>query len=597
MSDGEAQENAKSGTFKRVTDEVPLSAGNEDFEAGPQHVSDKKTSFSNRKNKNSEKTSIKADKSTKEDDSQSSREETLILPYISTALRHGDENVRLEALALVCYTQKTSQPVSPFEAECFQSFLRWNMNIDSAPFRQGVLKCVAALLVRLRGATASYCKGQSAKGGRAVGKNPLECGGNHRPSLVQGVMRRDKDQENFGNLEKDQLKISSLEGDAQKSTDLRRKQQRNPEKTLKGTVHKLSIACNRDPECKTLEISPSSVLTTSADLVLWLVREAHRGMAPDANYQRRILALQLYKEVLLALLPSSVAVPHHGKRVTTSSDPLLMYMNTLAVKERDWGDGHMVSMLPSQPSSQGSNSNESTADLLPNCHEGEALNCFPVKSLHQDTYGDKTTPDHSPASPEIATTINSKSDVNESPARLPLQGYCSDNINTTSNLPPGKSFICTNQQKDMSQTKNHMDTKDQKRSKSYHSASPILDIYGDRRALDQPLVDLAFPWTLNTLLYLCMDEMNDVRAEAREIIQLFTSQGKMQLSPSEGKEWMNRALKLCDSPKASDAESGGTLALTVALLTPRECLREVLDGVPGMDSEVRRERQSCVSVL
>ncbi|XP_045130483.1 uncharacterized protein LOC123515715 [Portunus trituberculatus] len=351
-----------------------------------------------------ERSSMEAASNSKE----SETEEALIMPHIHTALSHRDENVRLEALSLLCHTQKTSQPVSHFETVCLQNFLRWNMNIDSAPFRQGVLKCVAALLVRLRGATASYCKSQNNKGVRS---------------------------------------------------------------TVKKTAKEPTLTHNRNQKCGVVEVSCSTVLSTSAELVMWLVREVHRAMAPDANYQRRILALQLYKEVLLALLPSYTAVPHLGKRVTSSPDSLLLHLNTMTAK--------------------------------------------------------KST----------------------------------NHLNNTS------------------------DGKDKEGNPSLHSLSPELDIYGDRKALDQPLIDLAFPWTLHTLLHLCIDEMNDVRAEAREIIHIFTSQGRMALSCSEGRKWMRRAMKLCDSPKASDAESGGTLALTVALLIPEEHLNEVLEGMSGMESE------------
>ncbi|KAK8399797.1 hypothetical protein O3P69_003670 [Scylla paramamosain] len=464
-----------------------------------------------------EKSRMKTASDSKGGDSESENEEALILLHIHTALRHRDENVRLEALSLLCHTQKTSQPVSHFETVCLQNFLRWNMNVDSAPFRQGVLKCVAALLVRLRGATASYCKGQNAKGGRSASEK---------------------------------------------------------------SVKESTLAHNRNQRGGVLEVSHSTVLSTSAELVLWLVKEAHRGMAPDANYQRRILALQLYKEVLLALLPSSTALPHFEKRVTSSSDPLLLHLNTSAAKAKNiCDDGDVMGALPVASSPQEYNSNKSTSGLPLNCRTGDAESHLLEEPSHQDTHKDRTPIDKAPDSLIFARAINSASDVKGSASRPPLQGSNSDDSTTTFNLPPSNLLPSTDW------WKNTLDRKDNERNPSLHSVRPELDIYGDRKALDQPLVDLAFPWTLNTLLNLCIDEMNDVRAEAREIIHIFTSQGRMALSCSEGREWMSHALKLCDSPKASDAESGGTLVLTVAFLIPEEQLNEVLEGVSGVESE------------
>ena len=445
-------------------------------------------------------------------------EESLIMPYIYAALRHRDENVRLEALSLVCHTQKTSQPVSHFETVCLQNFLKWNMNIDSAPFRQGVLKCVAALLVRLRGATASYCKNQNTKRGRPTVK---KCA--NEPNLVH----------------------------------------------------------NRSQKCGVLEVNCSTVLISSAELVLWLVREAHRSMAPDANYQRRILALQLYKEVLMALLPSYTTLPHHGKRVTSSSHPLLQHLNTMTAKKSVCDNGGVVGELPVAPPAHSYSGNKNITGLSHNCHIRNAKSHLPEESSHQNTRRDRAPIDHAPDSLVLPTAINSAGDVKGSASRPPLQGSSSNSSTTPSSLPPTNTLPSTYY------CKNTLDGKDKVRNPSLHSVSPELDIYGDRKALDQPLLDLAYPWTLHTLLHLCIDEMNDVRAEAREIIHIFTSQGRMALSCSEGKEWMRHALKLCDSPKASDAESGGTLALTVALLIPEDHMNKVLDGVSGMGSEVR----------
>ncbi|XP_071535152.1 tRNA (32-2'-O)-methyltransferase regulator THADA-like isoform X2 [Panulirus ornatus] len=146
-----------------------------------------------------------------------------IFSFIRLALCHVDETVRGEALSLLCHTQKASQPVL-LESNFLKFFFKWNMNIDSAPFRQGIIKCYKALVVRLRDASASELK-----------NSPFR-------ALSSG----------------------------QCSTEF----------------------------LKNFSVTPT--LKINIELLVWLVELFHSNLAPDGNYQRRVLSLQLYKETLLA---------------------------------------------------------------------------------------------------------------------------------------------------------------------------------------------------------------------------------------------------------------------------------------------------------
>nr|XP_045582396.1 thyroid adenoma-associated protein homolog [Procambarus clarkii] len=108
-------------------------------------------------------------KSTNEDlvhNNENEFNEITVLPvmlYIQSALNHINETVRGEALSLLCHTQKASQPVSLEESICIKTFFKFNMNIDSTPFRQGIIKCYKALVIRLRDASAAELKKLSFK--------------------------------------------------------------------------------------------------------------------------------------------------------------------------------------------------------------------------------------------------------------------------------------------------------------------------------------------------------------------------------------------------------------------------------------------------
>ncbi|XP_066944659.1 tRNA (32-2'-O)-methyltransferase regulator THADA-like [Macrobrachium rosenbergii] len=74
------------------------------------------------------------------------------------AINHIDEMVRSEALAFLCHTKKASQPVTHFESKLLKEFFSLNVNVDSAPFRQNVIRCYKALVVRLRDSCAAVLK-------------------------------------------------------------------------------------------------------------------------------------------------------------------------------------------------------------------------------------------------------------------------------------------------------------------------------------------------------------------------------------------------------------------------------------------------------
>ncbi|XP_069954857.1 tRNA (32-2'-O)-methyltransferase regulator THADA-like isoform X2 [Cherax quadricarinatus] len=91
-------------------------------------------------------------------DTQGELSSLSVMSYIESAVNHLNEAVRGEALSLLCNTQKTSQPVSLEESNYIKLFFKFNMNIDSMPFRQNIKKCYKALIVRLRDASAAELK-------------------------------------------------------------------------------------------------------------------------------------------------------------------------------------------------------------------------------------------------------------------------------------------------------------------------------------------------------------------------------------------------------------------------------------------------------
>ncbi|XP_022256131.1 thyroid adenoma-associated protein homolog isoform X2 [Limulus polyphemus] len=65
-------------------------------------------------------------------------------------LAHIDESVRIEAVMLVCTSQKKTELPTLLEIETLKDFLSNNLNIDSGPFRCQLFKHVTTFLVRIR---------------------------------------------------------------------------------------------------------------------------------------------------------------------------------------------------------------------------------------------------------------------------------------------------------------------------------------------------------------------------------------------------------------------------------------------------------------
>ncbi|KAG7155186.1 Thyroid adenoma-associated protein-like 1 [Homarus americanus] len=262
-----------------------------------------------------------------------------VLSYLKPALSHLDETVRGEALSFLCHTRKASEPVSLEESSYLKWFFKYNMNIDSAPFRQGMIKCYKALVARLRDASATELKKLS----------------------FRVLNSKDYSSEFVRNLKA------------------------NP------------------------------VLQTNTELLVWFIKLFHSNLAPDGNYQRRILSLLLYKETLLAF------------------------------------------------------------------------------------YEKKTF--------------------------------------MTYSVPPRYMTVC-----------------------AYINLTNSKEVCDEE---SQPITDLSLPWTLEMLLCSCLDEMNNIRDEAENILKIMES-SKNAVCYYKAEEWLQRGLTLCNSPKASDAESGATLVKVVS---------------------------------
>ncbi len=81
--------------------------------------------------------------------------------WLHLVLRHADEKLRLDGLALVCVSPRRSEPITAQETELLRDGLRCSMNSDSAPFRQQLQGHVHALVVRGRDSALAALKGIS----------------------------------------------------------------------------------------------------------------------------------------------------------------------------------------------------------------------------------------------------------------------------------------------------------------------------------------------------------------------------------------------------------------------------------------------------
>ena len=90
---------------------------------------------------------------------------TVELPVetLRLVLYHVDDDLRLDGLALTCVTPKKSESLSDAEISLLQGMLPYNMNNDSAPFRQQVLSHLRTVLVRSRDSVLSALKDTKAK--------------------------------------------------------------------------------------------------------------------------------------------------------------------------------------------------------------------------------------------------------------------------------------------------------------------------------------------------------------------------------------------------------------------------------------------------
>jgi hypothetical protein len=77
------------------------------------------------------------------------------------ALIHPEEQVRLDMLALVCETRRTTDPITAEELSIVQQFLRINMNVTRAHFRQHMYASMTRLMKRLHDNAAAYTHGRS----------------------------------------------------------------------------------------------------------------------------------------------------------------------------------------------------------------------------------------------------------------------------------------------------------------------------------------------------------------------------------------------------------------------------------------------------
>ncbi|KAL4237396.1 hypothetical protein ACF0H5_002114 [Mactra antiquata] len=88
---------------------------------------------------------------------------------VRQALYHADEDVRSDAMALVCTTLKKAECISTIEVKLLKEYLPYNIKIDSAPFRQHLGSDVRKLLVRLRDSCITLLRSP------ASNKEKLDC--------------------------------------------------------------------------------------------------------------------------------------------------------------------------------------------------------------------------------------------------------------------------------------------------------------------------------------------------------------------------------------------------------------------------------------
>lgn len=82
--------------------------------------------------------------------------------FIAQCLVHGDNDIRQDAFSLVCISPKKAEALTDSEITLLKQGLPYNMNVDSAPFRQQLQTCLRQALDRGRdGAIARLKTGQN----------------------------------------------------------------------------------------------------------------------------------------------------------------------------------------------------------------------------------------------------------------------------------------------------------------------------------------------------------------------------------------------------------------------------------------------------
>lgn len=76
-----------------------------------------------------------------------------------------DDRVRLGAFSLICCSPKSKAPPLEVEYAAVRSFLPFNLNSESSPFRQHLQAAVRKFLVRIRDSCMTSLKGQKSKRG------------------------------------------------------------------------------------------------------------------------------------------------------------------------------------------------------------------------------------------------------------------------------------------------------------------------------------------------------------------------------------------------------------------------------------------------
>ncbi|XP_032227510.2 thyroid adenoma-associated protein homolog isoform X2 [Nematostella vectensis] len=77
---------------------------------------------------------------------------------LRSALSHGQDEIRSEALGVICSTHKTAEPLSTLEDRLLRGFLLHNLNIANPAFRQDVSVGLRKILTRVRDSSLSLLR-------------------------------------------------------------------------------------------------------------------------------------------------------------------------------------------------------------------------------------------------------------------------------------------------------------------------------------------------------------------------------------------------------------------------------------------------------